>query len=198
MKLIFLVLGMLPLLAQAADTATKINVSSCEVCHGKNGVGKNEFPRLAGQEATYFVKQLQDFRAGTRNNPMMQSVAKPMSEADMGKYAAYFSKLPLPAAKPSTDDAALLAEGESIAKNGDWPNGIPACFQCHGNKGQGISPDFPQITGQPARYTAVQIANWKSGARSNDPVGLMKSVADKMTDRQIQAVAAYLSQGVTK
>ncbi len=198
MKLIFLVLGMLPLLAQAADTSTKINVSSCEVCHGKNGVGKNEFPRLGGQEPAYFVKQLQDFRAGTRSNPMMQSVAKSMSEADMAQYAAYFSKLPLPAAKASTEDAALLAEGESLAKNGDWPKGIPACFQCHGENGQGISRDFPQITGQPARYTAAQIANWKSGSRSNDAIGLMKTVSDKLTDGQIKAVSAYLSQGVTK
>ncbi|MBU1214761.1 MAG: c-type cytochrome [Gammaproteobacteria bacterium] len=198
MKLIFLVLGMLPLLAQAADMATKINVSSCEACHGQKGVGKNEFPRLAALEATYFVKQLQDFRTGTRSNPMMQPVAKSMSEADMSKYAAYFSKLPQPAAQPSSEGAALLAAGESLAKNGDWPNGIPACFQCHGAKGQGISPDFPQIAGQPARYITVQIANWKSGARSNDSVGLMKSVADKMTDEQIKAVAAYLSQGVTK
>jgi cytochrome c553 len=198
MKLIFLLLGMLPLLAQAADTTTKINVSTCEACHGKNGVGKDEFPRLAGQESTYFVKQLQDFRAGKRSNPMMQPVAQSMSEADIAKYAAYFSKLPQPATKPSAEDAALLAEGDSLAKNGDWPHGIPSCFQCHGEKGQGISPDFPQITGQPARYIAIQMGNWKSGVRSNDPIGLMKSVADKMTDQQIKAVAAYLSQGVTK
>lgn len=198
MKLIFLVLGMLPLLAQAADTTTKINVSACESCHGKNGVGKDEFPRLAGQESTYIVKQLQDFRAGKRSNPKMQPVAKSMSEADIANYAAYFSKLPQPAAKPATEDPALLAQGESLAKNGDWPHGIPGCFQCHGEKGQGISPDFPQISGHPARYISNQIANWKSGARSNDPVGLMKSVADKLTDEQIKAVAAYLSQGVTK
>lgn len=198
MKLIFLLLGMLPLLAQAADTTTKINISSCEACHGKNGSGKDEFPRLAGQESTYFIKQLKDFRAGTRSNPMMQSVAKAMSEADIVKYAAYFSKLPQPMTKPATEDAALLATGEALAKNGDWPRGIPSCYQCHGEKGQGISPDFPQITGQPARYTAIQIENWKSGARRNDSVGLMKSVSDKLTDEQIKAVAAYLAQGVTK
>lgn len=196
MKLIFLLLGLIPAMAQAADKT--ISVSSCVSCHGKDGVGKDEFPRLAGQDAAYLVKQLQDFRSEKRSNPMMQPVAKSMTDADIVKYAAHFSHLPHPAPQPSTADGALISQGESLAMNGDWVHGIPACFQCHGEKGLGISPDFPSISGQPARYLFNQIANWKSGARSNDPAGLMKSVSDKMSDEQIKAVSAYLTQGNTK
>lgn len=198
MKLIFLLLGIIPAFAQAADTAAKISVSSCISCHGKDGIGKDEFPRLAGQDAAYLVKQLQDFRAGKRSNPIMQPIAKSMSDTDIVKYAAQFSHLPQPAPQSATADAALLSMGESLARNGDWPHEIPACFQCHGEKGLGISPDFPAISGQTARYISNQIANWQSGARTNDPAGLMKSVSDKMSEEQIKAVSAYLSQGNTK
>lgn len=196
MKLIFLLLGIIPAMVQAADTS--ISVSSCISCHGKDGAGNDQFPRLAAQNAAYLVKQLQDFRSGKRSNAMMQPIAKSMTDADITKYAAHFSHLPQPAPQPSTADVALLGMGESLARNGDWAHGIPACFQCHGEKGLGISPAFPSISGQPARYLSNQMSDWKSGARSNDPVGLMKSVSDKMSDEQIKAVSTYLTQGNTK
>jgi len=200
MKIIFLLLGLMPVLAQAANAEkmAKPDISVCENCHGKDVAGKDDFPRLAGMGASYLSKQLQDFRSGKRANQIMQPIAKSISDSDIRKFSEYFSGLPVPAPQPTTADAALLNQGESLAVNGDWTHGIPACFQCHGAKGQGIAPDFPSIVGQPANYVSNQIANWKSGTRSNDPVGLMKSVSDRLSDDQIKAVSVYLTNGGVK
>jgi cytochrome c553 len=200
MKILFLMLGLMPVLAHAADSAkmVKPDIAVCENCHGKDGAGNGDFPRLAGMGAPYLVKQLQDFRSGKRVNQIMQPIAKSMSESDFMKITEYFSGLPVPALQESTADAALLSQGESLAVNGDWAHGIPACFQCHGARGQGIAPEFPAIVGQSAGYISNQIASWKSGTRTNDPVGLMKSVSDKLSDDQIKAVSAYLTKGGVK
>lgn len=190
----------MPALAHAADSANMVkpNIAVCENCHGKDGAGNGDFPRLAGMGAHYLARQLQDFRSGKRANQIMQPIAKSMSESDIVKLTEYFSGLPVPTLQGPTADAALLSQGESLALNGDWAHGIPACFQCHGPKGQGIAPEFPAIVGQPAAYISNQIANWKSGTRTNDPVGLMKSVSDKLSEEQIKAVSVYLTKGGVK
>ena len=71
---------------------------------------------------------------------------------------------------------------------------MPACFACHGEKGVGVAPSFPALAGQNAAYTAKQLNAWKAGTRTNDPQGLMKAVADKMTPEEITAVTAYFEK----
>lgn len=192
----------IPLMAQADDAAqtlttqgNKQGATACMACHGADGGGTAAagFPRLAGLNAAYIAHQLHDFRSGKRNNPLMQPIAKALSDTEIQQVAAYYAAMPAPAVAPAGGDPALLRKGEALATTGDWNHEIPACFQCHGPMGKGIEPDFPAITGQSAVYISNQIAAWKSGTRANDPVGLMKSVATKLSADQVKAVSTYLA-----
>ena len=69
---------------------------------------------------------------------------------------------------------------------------MPACFACHGEGGTGVAPHFPSLAGQMSSYTRAQLKAWQAGSRDNDPQGLMKSVAIKMSDEEIAAVSLYL------
>lgn len=204
MKRIFLLAAItcIPLSSQADDAAKTIamqgnkqGATACMACHGADGGGTAAagFPRLAGLNDAYIARQLKDFRSGKRSNPLMQPIAKALSDTEVQLVAAYYAALPVPAATPEGGDPALLRKGEAIATKGDWNHEIPACFQCHGPDGKGIEPSFPAIAGQSAAYISSQISAWKSGTRANDPVGLMKSVANKLSADQVKAVSAFLA-----
>jgi len=79
----------------AGDAAAgKSRAASCSGCHGANGISANPlWPNLAGQKEAYLVKQLKAFRDGTRSDPMMTPMAKPLSGADIENLAAYYSSL---------------------------------------------------------------------------------------------------------
>jgi cytochrome c553 len=201
-RILLTALSCLPLYAQADDVAKTIalqgnkqGATACQTCHGADGGGtaSTGFPRLAGLDAGYIEQQLLNFRSGKRSNPVMKPIAEALSKKEVPLMAAYFAALPVPASTPEGSDAALLSKGEVIATKGDWDHEIPACFQCHGPGGKGMAPSFPAISGQSALYISNQIAAWKSGSRANDPVGLMKSVADKLSADQVAAVSAFLA-----
>lgn len=80
---------------QAGDAAAgKAKAATCAGCHGAAGVSNNPmWPNLAGQKEGYLVKQMKAFRDGTRTDPMMSPMAKPLSDADIENLAAYFSGL---------------------------------------------------------------------------------------------------------
>ncbi len=74
--------------------AGKTKAAVCAGCHGVAGVSSNPmWPNLAGQKEGYLVKQLKALRDGTRTDPMMSPMAKPLSDADIENLAAYFSSL---------------------------------------------------------------------------------------------------------
>jgi cytochrome c553 len=192
----------LPLYAQADDAAKNIasqgnkhGATACQTCHGADGSGTAAagFPRLAGLDAGYIEQQLMNFRSGKRSNPVMQPIAAALSKKEVPLMAAYYAALPTPASTPEGGDAAMLGKGEILAMRGDWDHEIPACFQCHGPGGKGMGSTFPAISGQSAMYITNQIEAWKAGTRANDPAGLMKSVADKLSADQIAAVSAFLA-----
>ncbi|BBP03626.1 cytochrome c [Sulfuriferula plumbiphila] len=184
--------------AQAGATIAKNgtgSVAACMQCHGANGEGQAAagFPRLAGQNRDYLAKQLADFKAKLRTNPLMQPIASALSTAQMNDVADYYASLP--AWKPGPGIASSTAQttrGAQLAHQGNWDKGMPACFACHGENGAGIAPHFPGIAGQNATYIASQLKDWQTGARLNDPQGLMKAVADKLSAADISAVSAYL------
>jgi cytochrome c553 len=192
----------IPIYAQAADVAqtlatqgNKQGATACQVCHGEDGGGMAAagFPRLAGLDAGYIKQQLMNFRSGNRSHDVMQPIAKSLSKKEVALIAEYYAALPVPASVPEGGDAALLRKGETLATTGDWDNEIPACFQCHGPGGKGMGASFPAITGQSAMYISSQIQAFKSGTRTNDPVGLMKSVSDRLLADQVEAVSAFLA-----
>ena len=168
---------------------------ACATCHGENGAGLAgaNFVRLAGLNETYLTKQLRDFKSGARENPIMQPIASALTDEEMAAVARYFARRPEPAVAGQAVDEALASRGAKLARDGDWNRDVPACFQCHGENGAGVPPNFPALAAQPAAYTTAQLKAWRIGTRHNDPVELMATVASKLSDEEIDAVAAYLA-----
>lgn len=167
----------------------------CVACHGVDGSGNAAagFPMLGGLAAGYLQRQLQAYREGTRNNTVMAPIAKALTEAEIESVSKYYAAQE-PKFSATDAPADLLAKGRQLARNGDWASGIPACVSCHAQGGQGAGgPFFPALAGQHASYIVSQIQAWKSGQRTNDPIGLMASVAKALTQEQTKAVAAWFA-----
>ncbi len=84
------------LAAQAAGNAAAgagMASSKCAVCHGAQGEGKDKNPALAGKDAAFLAKEMQNYRSGARQNPMMNMIAKPLSDEDIANFAAYYASL---------------------------------------------------------------------------------------------------------
>jgi cytochrome c553 len=80
--------------ALAEDEAGKKKADeACAACHGPEGNKPitPETPRLAGQEYGYLVQSLNAYRKGTRDNPVMSAMAKPLTEKEIRDLAGYFS-----------------------------------------------------------------------------------------------------------
>jgi thiosulfate dehydrogenase len=166
---------------------------ACDSCHGSDG-GGNEgagFPRLAGLDAAYLQRQLHAFRDGTNRNAVMAGVAKALTEGEIKAVARYYAAL-APVSRAQAPAGVSLVAGAALSEYGDWVGrGLPACNQCHGPGGQGVGESFPPLAGQPSSYIANRIAAWQSGQRSTDPLGLMRRVAERLTDAEVKSVAAY-------
>jgi cytochrome c len=171
-------------------------VPACAACHGAHGEGNaaGGFPRLAGIGRDYLARQLDAFADGSRQSPVMAPIAKALPPADRTAVASYFASLPAPQIG-SSPPARVASDGEILAVRGRWSDGLPACERCHGPKGAGVGLDFPPLAGQPATYIAAQLRAWKTGARGQGPLGLMRAVADKLADADVDAVSAYLGSG---
>ena len=81
--------------AQAADVeAGKAKSATCAACHGQNGISASPiWPNLAGQKEAYLAKQIKAFRDGTRQDPSMAAMVKPLSDDDIANLAAYYASL---------------------------------------------------------------------------------------------------------
>ena len=81
--------------AVAGDAAAgKAKAAACAACHGNDGIGKMPtYPNLRGQKEAYMVKQMKAFKDGTRKDPTMNAMAKPLSDADMANIAAYYGAM---------------------------------------------------------------------------------------------------------
>ncbi len=198
MKNIAIVMGALFVLgfavnAQAAgDAAAGKNKSAvCAACHGADGNSMSPtFPKLAGQNASYIVKQLHDFKSGARQNPIMQPQASSLSDQDIEDLAAYFSsqKVTIGETDPKLADA-----GKSLYQGGDAAAKVPACIACHGPTGKGMpAAKYPALSGQHAEYVVAQLQAFANGSRANDPNHVMRDVASRLTEDQMRAVASYV------
>lgn len=171
-------------------------VPPCMSCHGADGGGQAAagFPRLAGLDAAYLQRQLDDFANGSRDNPVMKPTATALSEGERKALAAYYNGLPVPAATPAPSTSTASNElGKQLATRGRWADQVPACVQCHGPHGVGVGAHFPPLAGQSATYIANQLRAWKDATRHNDPLELMKHVASALDDKDIQAVSAWFA-----
>lgn len=184
--------------AHAVDPATLARsgangMAACASCHAADGGGQGAFPRLAGLDARYLQKQLQDFAGGSRKHALMQPIAKALTREDQAAMAAYYAAMPVPARlrarKPPSDEGT----GARLAVRGAWDRGVPGCTRCHGPEGRGVGTAFPPLAGQPAEYIAAQLRAWKAGDRSNDPLELMRHLSAQLSTAEIEAVSQWFA-----
>lgn len=170
--------------------------ATCAPCHGQSGVSASGmWPHLAGQRAAYIEKQLRDLQAGRRADPAMSPMAAPLGDQQIADLAAHFSSLPRPVARGPLrggDPGAALYLGGAPARR------LPPCIGCHGRRGVGIDGVFaggiPHVGGQQQDYVRKQLQDFRSGARANDDKGVMRAIARKLTDEDIEALSAYVAR----
>jgi len=175
----------------------KAKGAACAACHGADGNSPSPaWPKLAGQHPEYIQKQLMDFKAGVRKDPLMsaQAVLLPSSQ-DVSDVAAYFAGQQQ---SPGQAKPEAVVLGEQVFRGGNLANGVAACAGCHGPVGMGNPlAKFPRISGQHADYLSKALKDFRAGNRSNDPNGMMRGVVAHMSDGEIDAVAQYL-QGLAE
>ena len=170
--------------------AKKIIGGSCFLCHGAEGESASEvFPRLAGQNAEYIAKQLENFKNGKRKSSAMANMVTDLSPEDMAALGQFYASRP--AHKEAAKDTQLAAVGQYIYHQGNKFSGVPSCASCHGPEGAG-SNALPRLAGQHAAYLDNQLKQFNKRERNNDNA-VMHTVVEKMTPLEMAAVSEYLS-----
>jgi cbb3-type cytochrome c oxidase subunit III len=178
-------------------SAGKAKTASCAACHGADGNSATPmFPKMAGQGERYLIKQINDIKSGARPVAMMAGQVDNLTDQDIADIAAYYASQTI-----STGQAnpALVEKGAAIYRGGIADRSVPACLGCHSPTGQGMAAaGFPALAAQHAAYTVAQLTAYRAAAdgregRSNDgDTKIMRSVAFKMSDSEIEAVASFI------
>lgn len=173
------------------EKARVLASTNCVACHGSDGNSTEpRFPKLAGLQREYILKQLNDFKAGKRQSEVMAPIVAVLNADDFANLAAFYSaQKPVPGV---VNDPKLAEQGRKIYLEGKPEVGLPSCSGCHYEKGEGTSR-FPRIAGQHAEYTYQQLKAFKEARRENDRGLAMQSVALNMTDADMRAVAEYVA-----
>jgi cytochrome c553 len=167
-----------PAQAQAADDI-EAKAQVCAACHGQNGVPTDAKtnPIIWGQQQSYLVKQLHDYRSGERDSPIMSPIAKSLAREDLRKIAAYFAAKSWP------------AQGAAAAPASP-PSGIAQCRPCHQPNFEG-GPPAPRLAGLSYEYLAAAMRSFAADERTNN--GDMPKMMQALTDSERDAMARYLS-----
>jgi cytochrome c553 len=179
-------------LATGSKEAGQTKAATCSACHGMDGNSVNpEWPSLAGQHASYVIRQVKSFRASQRQNVLMAPMASILTDQDIDDLAAWFSsQTPRPTGET---EPSKLNLGQRVYRAGSVSGKVPACAACHGPAGAGNpGAAYPRVGGQHATYVAAQLRAYKAGARSTDPNNMMRTIAARLSEDEIDAVASYL------
>jgi cytochrome c553 len=189
-------LAFAPCLAAAQDGGSGLQPQGaalaeahCATCHGAAGQSASpSFPRLAGQNERYLIKQLQDFATGVRTSSVMKDKAALLNETAILALARHYSRQP--AGATASDDTQLSAVGQFIYERGNLYSGLPACLACHGTQARG-SADMPRLAGQHPRYLDEQLRRFAQRERRNDNA-IMNVIASRLSELERRAVTEYL------
>jgi cytochrome c553 len=188
--------------APVPDTLAQ-RLAPCLSCHGNTpapaaGAPRDErryFPRIAGKPAGYLYNQLQNFRAGRRQYPLMTWMVSPLSSEYLHEIADYFAAEHLPA--PVLDRAGLpaaeLERGRQLVTRGDTRLRVPACIACHGERLTGALPAVPGLVGLPRDYINAQFGAWRNGTRRAHTPDCMGTIAGRLSLSDVSAISAWLA-----
>ena len=179
-RFVLAILGiMIGVPAVHAQDEIEAKAQACTACHGAKGVpiDPKTIPVIWGQQESYLMKQLRDFRNGERKSAVMAPLAKGLAEGDLRKLAAYFAAKPWPARK-------------AAAKPPEAPKSIAQCQACHQPNFEGGMP-APRLAGLSNEYLTASMRAFATGERTNnlDMPGFMH----RLSDRDRAAIARYLS-----
>ena len=163
----------------------------CVACHAQDGnsiISAN--PKLSSQHESYLYKQLMNYKTGLRNNVVMSGIVSNLSEQELKALANYFAQQNLNLSKALENGKGSL--GEKIFRAGIADKKVPACAGCHGPSAHGIPGKFPRLNSQHAEYLKIQLQNFASGARENDSAAVMRMIAEKLTETEMNAVTDYI------
>ncbi|MBF4435625.1 cytochrome c4 [Vibrio anguillarum] len=201
MKKLALILSLLAscsVWAQGSIEAGKAKSQTCVACHSADGNSLlTIYPKIAGQHQKYIEKQLHDLKLGMtsggkqgRYDPVMSAMAMPLSDEDIADLAAYFASQTI-SANSTPEDVAV--KGKALYSAGDAERGLTACIACHGPRGNGTElSGFPKISGQHADYIKAQLQKFRDDARNNDMNAMMRDVAKKLSDTDIEILSKYV------
>lgn len=201
MKKLALILSLLAscsVWAQGSIEAGKAKSQTCVACHSADGNSLlTIYPKIAGQHEKYIEKQLHDLKLGMtsggkqgRYDPVMSAMAMPLSGEDIADLAAYFASQTI-SANSTPEDVAV--KGKALYSAGDAERGLTACIACHGPRGNGTElSGFPKISGQHADYIKAQLQKFRDDARNNDMNAMMRDVAKKLSDTDIEILSKYV------
>jgi cytochrome c553 len=179
--------------AEGSVDAGRTKSVTCAACHGVDGNSVTpDWPMLAGQHASYIVRQLQAFKNGERTDVTMKPFADLLSDQDMLDVAAYFAAQ---TPTPKGADPTLVGLGQQIYRGGVPARGVAACIACHGPEGNGNPlAAYPRVSGQHAAYVTKQLNAYASGDRRTDVElnQMMRNVAGQLFEDEIRALASYV------
>jgi cytochrome c553 len=184
--------------AQGNVEAGKAKSATCVACHSADGNSLiTQYPKIAGQHAGYLEKQLAELKLGIetsgekgRYDPVMSPMAMSLSDQDRQDLAAYYSSLPISDNSTPED---VVEQGKTLYLAGNAERGLTACVACHGPRGNGTAlSGFPKISGQHADYIKIQLTKFRAGERKNDLNEMMRDIAMKLTDKEIDTLSKYV------
>jgi cytochrome c553 len=163
---------------------------SCAACHGERGIASDpQNPSLAGQSAVAIYKQLNDYKSGSRVHEVMTGIAQALEHDQMIAAAAHFATRTRWAVDPTTAQV-RDADVVRLVERGDPARGLPACNSCHGFSAGGPI-ETPTLSHQNKEYLARQLRAFKNGSRRNNIYTRMRSVSERLTEREIDKLAEF-------
>ena len=165
----------------------------CAACHGVAGVASvQNFPSLAGQNASFLTEALYNYRQGRQKDVIMTPIAEKLSDQDITDLVAYTHGFKAPT---GAVDPALRARGEQLFRAGDRQKGIPACSGCHDPSGVGRDEEkTPRLAGQNAQAIVIQLDKFAEGTRQGIHHNhAMETIAKRLSPEDKQAVASFAS-----
>jgi cytochrome c553 len=190
-------------LAVGDATAGESKVAVCSACHGSDGNSMvASFPKLAGMGEKYMTAQLRMIKSGERVIVEMTGILDASSDQDLQDMAAYYDSqtIQITGAQDITligisDPDEALDFGENVYRGGNMKTGVAACTGCHSPSGKGNNPaGYPALGGQYAGYIEKQLLAYRRGERaSGGNAKIMQGVAANLSDKEIKAVANYIS-----